>query len=309
MVFRDINNSVIPISAGAHERRSGLQWLQWLLGAAVLAAVIVIALRWTEAREIAAMVNRVQPMWFVLAAALQLSTYVVQGAFWRALARRLTFALSRRQAFRLSLAKLFIDQALPAAGVSGAVAVAAVLERRGMDHGGVLAGVFVNTSAYFLAYVICLAVAVPLVPLHGAARSALWIAASLFVIASTVLAVAVLVLPTHAPPAWLAHLAKRRLFSRSIRLIHEVDHPLVRDRTLLTEATVYQALIVLLDAATMWSLVKGLGTNATIASVFGCFMVSNLFRTLGILPGGLGTFEATSVLTLQAIGVPVPVAL
>jgi Mg2+-importing ATPase len=43
--------------------------------------------------------------------------------------------------------------------------------------------------------------------------------------------------------------------------------------------------------------------------VYASFMISSLLRTMGIVPGGLGTFEATSVLTLRMIGVAIPVAL
>ena len=38
-------------------------------------------------------------------------------------------------------------------------------------------------------------------------------------------------------------------------------------------------------------------------------MIASVFRTVGIVPGGLGTFEATSVWTLHMLGVSVPVGL
>jgi hypothetical protein len=38
-------------------------------------------------------------------------------------------------------------------------------------------------------------------------------------------------------------------------------------------------------------------------------MIASLFRTMGIVPGGLGTFEATSVLMLRMVGIDVAVAL
>jgi Mg2+-importing ATPase len=43
--------------------------------------------------------------------------------------------------------------------------------------------------------------------------------------------------------------------------------------------------------------------------VFASFMIASVFRTMGIVPGGLGTFEATSVLTLRMVGVDLAVAL
>jgi Mg2+-importing ATPase len=47
----------------------------------------------------------------------------------------------------------------------------------------------------------------------------------------------------------------------------------------------------------------------SLAGVFASFMVSTLLRTISIVPGGLGIFEAASVMTLKLAGVSVPVAL
>jgi Mg2+-importing ATPase len=55
----------------------------------------------------------------------------------------------------------------------------------------------------------------------------------------------------------------------------------------------------------LWAL--GLGVNP--APVFASFMLSTLARTLGVVPGGLGVFEAVSVGTLKLIGVPVAAGL
>ena len=66
---------------------------------------------------------------------------------------------------------------------------------------------------------------------------------------------------------------------------------------------------MLLDAATVWVLISSLGEVASISGVFASFVISTLLRTIGILPGGLGIFEATSVVTLKFAGVPVTVAL
>ena len=56
-------------------------------------------------------------------------------------------------------------------------------------------------------------------------------------------------------------------------------------------------------------LLASLGEAAPVAGVFASFMISTLFRTVSVVPGGLGTFEAASVFTLKLAGVPVAVAL
>jgi uncharacterized membrane protein YbhN (UPF0104 family) len=70
-----------------------------------------------------------------------------------------------------------------------------------------------------------------------------------------------------------------------------------------------QAAILLVDAGTLWVLIAALGATAAPAGVFASFMISTLFRIVGFVPGGLGVFEAASVLTLKVIGVGLPVAL
>lgn len=50
------------------------------------------------------------------------------------------------------IAKLFVDRSLPSASVSGTVAVAGYLERRGMARSTVAAGVIVNLTSYFSVY-------------------------------------------------------------------------------------------------------------------------------------------------------------
>ena len=83
----------------------------------------------------------------------------------------------------------------------------------------------------------------------------------------------------------------------------------MRSPRVLTETIALQLGIVLLDAATVWALIAALGVAASVTGVFASFMIASLFRTMGIMPGGLGTFEATSVLMLRMVGVDLAVAL
>ena len=74
-------------------------------------------------------------------------------------------------------------------------------------------------------------------------------------------------------------------------------------------ATWWQVAIFLLDAATVWVCIHSLGAAAPADAVFASFMISSLVRTMGVVPGGLGTYEAASVLTLRLVGISLPVAL
>lgn len=77
----------------------------------------------------------------------------------------------------------------------------------------------------------------------------------------------------------------------------------------LAHTTLAQVAIFLCDAVTVWALVRALGVDPAIEPVFASFMLSTLFRSLGVLPGGLGSFEAASIVTLKLAGVPTAIAL
>ena len=284
-------------------------WLSWIVGTALVVAVSVAVLRFSEAQEIARLAERAQPWWLLLAFALQAGTYAAQGEIWRGIGRAAQFPLSRVAAFKLSIAKLFVDQALPSAGVSGTAAVARYLEDRGMLKPAIMAGVVVNVASYFAVYVLLLLLALLLLPLPASAGKAVVLGSTVFVVCSVMLVIALLVLPGHATSRIARYLARLRPLKNLLGPIEEADVTLVRRPRLLVEACTCQTAIILLDATTVWVLIEALGAEASAVAVFASFMISNLFRTIGILPGGLGTFEASSVLTLGLVGVPLPVAL
>ncbi len=87
------------------------------------------------------------------------------------------------------------------------------------------------------------------------------------------------------------------------------DTKLARNPRLLLQAAVCQASIFWLDATTLGVLVLAMGEPILPSAAFACYMFASVFRSIGILPGGLGTFEATAVLTLTMAGTSIPAAL
>src|SRR5437867_13212307 len=62
---------------------------------------------------------------------LQAATYLAQGEIWRSVGRMAGTPLAVTLVYKLTLAKLFFDQALPSAGLSGTVVVAQALAEQG----------------------------------------------------------------------------------------------------------------------------------------------------------------------------------
>lgn len=282
-------------------------WLSWIVGCAALAAVIIAALDLSEERALWRTVETTHPLWMAAAVLLQAGTYMAQGEIWRMVARAGGSDLAMSVAFRLSLAQLFIDQALPSAGISGAILVARSLERRGIPRPVIMASLVIDRLAYHIAYSLALAVAIGITLIGGqASRMIIAFAALLSTLSFVLTAAAVLVARGKPPPAALRHIP---LLGKVLSLLGEADPTLVRHLPLILKSVTLQLAIVGLDAATVWVLIGSLGETVSAAGVFASFMAASLLRTISIVPGGLGVFEATSLLALQHIGTSIPVAL
>jgi len=291
-----------------HYSRSAL-WLTWLLGAAMFVTVVGVALQFTDVESFTRLLTQAEPLWLVGALALQVLTYMAQGQVFRVVLKAGAQPLSLWEAGKLSVMKLFVDQALPSSGISGAFAVVASFVRLGFAKPLVLASLVLDLSGYFLAYAVSVGVALPVVILQGHATPTVISACLVFVTVSLLLAV---ITPRLAGNRHLvAHLPGQHfsIVARIASLLTGADKQLVRSRGLLWRITLLELLIIVLDSATLWVLVRALGVSAPPLGLFAGFMLASVLRSIGIVPGGLGAFEAAAVVTLHWIGVNIAVAL
>lgn len=293
---------------GSTRSRAGL-WLSWILGAALLVAVVVGALHFSEGREFVHLAERAEPWWLAVAILLQAGTYWAQGEVFRSVGRATRFHLPLVTVWRLGFTKLFVDQALPSGGISGTVVLTRGLEQRGMPRPAVATAVVVDLASYYAAYVASLAAALVFAAVHGEASELVVLVSVVFGLFGIALSMTVLALSGREAPALRRRLSRLRSARTALEFLLEAEPKVARSPRLLLEASAYQLAIVLFDAATLWVLIRSLGAEVAPGGVFASFVISSLFRTIGIVPGGLGTFEATSIVTLKLVGVGVPAAL
>jgi uncharacterized protein (TIRG00374 family) len=284
-------------------------WLVWLFGAALLGAVVIAAVHFSEEREFARLLEQAHPSWLLLAASLQAMTYLAEGEVWRSVTRADGRGISLRLAYELAIAKLFIDQALPTGGISGTILYVQGLERAGVRRGAALAGVVVVTFSYYASYVLCLSVAVVMAAARTDLSGIVTGIAPAFLIVSTAFAVAVLLQSGREPGPITQRLERLPVLRKGLRLLREADPTLAQSPRLLGGAVGWQIMIVLLDATTIWVLLHAVGVAARPSVVFTSYMFSSLLRTLGVVPGGLGVFEAAAVFMLRGAGIPISAAL
>ena len=112
---------------------------------------------------------------------LQGATYLAQGEIFRRVPRAAGYHLPLTAAYELSLAKLFIDQALPSAGIGSTIVVAKALERRAVPRAVVAASMVINIASYHAAYVVCLGIALALTTARGETHVPVLVVSVLFV--------------------------------------------------------------------------------------------------------------------------------
>jgi uncharacterized protein (TIRG00374 family) len=285
--------------------------LSWLPGVLLLAGLVTVASHFSEGRKFALLLERAQPAWIAVAALLQAATYVAAAAVWQRVLRRGRGRCTVRSLVPVAVARLFVDQVLPTAGFGGRLLVVKALERRKVHTRLAVAAILVDLLTLYVAFAVCVVASLVILALLRDLNHLVLLLAGLFPIFALSIPAAVLWLSRgrgrgHELPRWVRFVPRARDL---LEQVASAPRRLVRSRAILLEATGLQLLVFLLDAATLWATLRAVGFHAHPAAVFASFVFAQVAATVLLVPGGLGTFEASSVAMLALFRVPVEVAL
>lgn len=281
----------------------------YLFGLIVFSALIGIVARLGDVERFFGLIRRLEWRWLLLCMVLQAGTYVCEGLAWKAALDRYGHRLSLARLLPLSLAKLFSDQAVPSAGLSGNAFFIAALHRRGVAPPTALGCVLYEAAAHFAAYAALAACSLLVLLLHHDARRWLLALTAAFVAVQAGVPLALWHVLRHG------RLPERALGTRLPRL-HDwarmarqaaTDLPL--GPRLFARMSALRGAIIVLDAATLWTILLGLGQEISPGLVFSSFVTASMVMSLSPIPLGLGTFEATCVGMLHGSGIGVEAGL
>jgi uncharacterized protein (TIRG00374 family) len=283
--------------------------LSWLPGVVLLAGLVAVASHFTEGRKFARLLEQARPAWILAAALLQAATYVCAAAVWQRVLRKGRARCTVRSLIPIAVARLFVDQVIPTAGFGGRLLVTRALTRRGVHTRLAVAAILVDLLTLYTAFAVCVIASLIIVAVLRDLNRLVLSLAGLFPLFALSIPAAVLWLSRgkeREPPRWI------RRIPRAGDLLREVSRAprrLVRNRGLLLQDGLLQLLIFILDALTLYAMLRAVGYVAHPAAVFASFVFAQVAATVLLIPGGLGTFEASSVAMLALFRVPVEVAL
>ncbi len=284
-------------------------WRRWYFTMLAVGVGIGMLLNLDELNHFAGLLARAQPEWLIGAALLQGSTYVSIAASWGTILRSAGEPQKLHRLLRIAVVKLFADQALPSAGLGGNVLLVDQLGRLGATRPIAVAALIMSLIGFYAAYAALAVITLAALWLHGNATPLL------VGLVTTFLLVA-LGIPTLA--LWLRHRGSRPLprriesmpwLGKLLTAVGEAPSTLLRNRSLQAKVTLCSAMILLADVATLAACIHAFGGTAPIDTALIAFILASIVVTLGPIPFGLGSFEATCTTMLHLLGVPIAAAL
>lgn len=299
-------------AAAGPERRAGPQHRAAPLftGLVLLAAVVFVATHLADERRFVALVEQSEPGWLLVAALLQCFTYVCAAGVWHRALAWYRHGATLRSLIPLAIAKLFTDQAVPSAGMSGTLLVVRSLEGRGVARNFSIGAMLVGLQAYYAAYAVTVAAALAVLWRLGELTRTVLVLATLFALVAAGVPAGVLWLRERARkwlPAWVERLALARDALEALE--QAPSGTLARHPTLAVQVVGLQIGVFVLDAATLYAVVRALGLTIPPSVALVSFVFASVVATLAWVPGGLGTFEGTCVAVLHGHGLGIEAAL
>ncbi|MFM0209506.1 lysylphosphatidylglycerol synthase transmembrane domain-containing protein [Paraburkholderia sediminicola] len=281
----------------------------WIVGLMGFLAVILVVLHLGSLQKMAELIRSARPVWMLIALAVQSGTYVSAAFVWREALRQAGHPLSLRTLIPLGIAKVFADQVLPSGGISGTMLVVRGLTGRRVPAGIAMAAMLAGMVSYDIAYLSVVLASTGVLWLQHRLNAALIAGVAIFVVVTVGVPAAVLGLKQWGQRAPIAWLSKCLGVTTLLQELTDAPTHLLRNPRLLLQTVGLQLAIFAFDALTLWLAFNAIGEVPPLWVVFVSFIIASMVATIGPIPVGLGTFEATCVGMLSLLGVSVEAAL
>lgn len=276
-----------------------------IAGGVALAGLIAFILHVGEIGAFADSVKKAAPEWLALALAAQAAAFLAQAFVWAVTLHRRSIVIPRASLFSLSIGKLFADQAIPSAGISGGVFFIHALTVRGVSGADAFTAFVFGAASFIAAFLVFSFAALGYLTMSGAALDGPRIEVTdlhFLAIASLLLLFvigAIYAVSTGRTPirsTSVGHLAQ--MARQAFRLIYV-------EKLLFAQCFLLQSAARLFDIVTLWIVFRSLGVEGGFIAAFAGVSLGSLAATVAPTPMGLGSFEAGLIGALAALGLAV----
>ncbi|WP_454854077.1 lysylphosphatidylglycerol synthase transmembrane domain-containing protein [Rhizobium binxianense] len=281
----------------------------WGAGLLVLGGLVGFILHFGDVEVFANTLRSADPRWLAAAVPVQAATYACAAAIWSRVMARAEYHRRFLDLLGLAVVELFANQAIPTGGLSGSVMVVRGLIRRAIPSPIAITALLIAALSYYAAYLLMAIIAFVLL-WHSGDLTDAWFSLSLAFTGVIVPIAALLLLLAHSRGRFVPRsVLSWPPVARLVDMLAKVRRDMVSDGSVFTQAMALQAVIFLLDAATLWVILRAVGVHTDPSHAFVSFILASVVATLSPLPLGLGSFEGTCVAVLHLLGVQVETGL
>jgi len=282
-----------------------------LVSIAVFFTIIIIfaIFHFEETKKLLLLITNADPSWMLIVIILQIFTYILTGAVWYLTSKRAEHRLTFRPLLELSLEQLSINQLIPVGGLAGHFVMVKALKRLGVSTTIAMEVMFVDTLAYHISFSLVTFTSLILLWWHDNITSIIVSLVTVFLIIEIIIVALIWTAIKHKEfklPTWLTH---NKLTSRFFLAIEDVSHQRVFSRKLLIETSLLKVGIFLLDALTLYAIMRSINIETSLMLSFVALVIASVAGAIILSPGGIGGFEAGSVTILVIFGTPLGAAI
>lgn len=309
----------MPDTSQASPARTGPQRRFRVLPLLLLGLLLFVAVRHRDdAPRLLTALGRVDPWWLALAALLQIPTYLGVGATYRMTSGALLARVPLWASTKMAVVNLFVNSAIPTAGLSGNFFLVKMMTRRGVPAGTATLVVVLERVFYFLALAAFSAGVIGWsIARSGSGSIDGWTRELLALVVITAigvgLAVGVRGMLRHPraaarrvvgwierAPAWLRRrVDARELIGDADRVAEAGGLAVFRGR-LLVWMFLSEAAVFVFDALTLWALFRGVGAPISLQTAALGYALATVFAQVVVIPG---TLEVGLAGVLTGLGV------
>ena len=280
-----------------------------LLSLITLGGLVTVVLNFGEVGDFAEQAARARPRWLLLAVGAQICAFLVQSLVWWIVLHKLGSRKSLADLFALSVGKLFADQAVPSAGISGAFFLLHALGGRGVAREDAFTVFIFGAVSFITAFLIAAAASFAYIAFaggDGAFRTTEMAALTALGVLLGVILFVFLFL-RFGPTRRL--LTRIKPVGRFLELARIAAMRIGEAKWLFFFCVLLQLVARAFDGATLWVAFFAIGEQTPFLTSLIGVNIASAAATAAPTPMGIGTFEAGLLASLTALGISVESAL
>ncbi|HVA27448.1 MAG TPA: lysylphosphatidylglycerol synthase transmembrane domain-containing protein [Candidatus Baltobacteraceae bacterium] len=287
------------------QERPKIKWTVLIANAVLILLIGGASFAFREESTAAELLAHLRPPWIALIVLLQIGTYFCTGGAWDVVLRRFRVRTKLLSIAALGVEKVFVDQLLPTLGLGGSLMVMRGLERRGVKRGEAIAAMTIDAASYLTAFLVMSAIAASALLVEPGFSPAVRSFVIFFTVVLLVVVAAAWLFVLHANfarwPAWLLRFSMVRKLAAATT---ESPQDLAAGAKAGLWVVLLELAVFMLDTATLWAIFQALGYSISPIHALVTYMLASAVAMLSVIPGGLGTFDASALVVLHVFAVP-----